>query len=215
MRGPKELSGLLTPSHGVSSTARPGCRRATDPALLPPVAWTRQPEECQVWEINCLPSPGVPSPYALPPKMCASNWWNTPSLQGGQPNPVAALHRHRPRLPAELTLLLAGHGNFRDGDRVAAHLARQSHRVTGMLLQSCEVLVADVVHLAAAGEYVFGIVVFHAGQSAVAIRHLLAAMLRCSVVLCAAHTVADLPRPGLVSSEDAHCSEHTRDNCNT
>src|ERR1017187_3291807 len=66
-----------------------------------------------------------------------------------------------PRLPAELALLLAGHGNLRDGDRVAAHLARQSHRVTGVLLQSREVLVADVVHVAA-NEYVFGVVLFHA-----------------------------------------------------
>jgi hypothetical protein len=83
---------------------------------------------------------------------------------------------HRPQLLPELALLLGGHSNFRDGDRVAAHLARQLHRVTGMLLQSPEALVTDVVDLAAADEYVFGLVVFRASQGAVAIGHL-AAML--------------------------------------
>src|ERR1039458_2293790 len=87
----------------------------------------------------------------------------------GLPHQPTADHSRAP-------LLLAGHGNLRDGDRVAAHLARQSHRVTGVLLQSREVLVADVVHLAVADEYVFGVVLFHAGQGAVAIGHLLAAM---------------------------------------
>ena len=76
---------------------------------------------------------------------------------------------------AEL-VLLGGHDYFRYGDRVAIHLARQPHSVTSVLLQSPEVLVAEVVDITAADKYVFGAVLFHTGQHAVAIGHLLGAM---------------------------------------
>jgi hypothetical protein len=93
--------------------------------------------------------------------------------------------------------------------------ARQFHSVTGVLLQSSEVLIADLVYLAAANEYIFGVMVFHAGQGTIAVGHRLAIVLGCSVVLRTAHTVADFPGPGLVSGIGGHGSEHTRDQGNT
>src|SRR6266545_2874190 len=106
----------------------------------------------------------------------------------------------KPTLIRGLALLRAvgRHLDLRDLDRVVGHLARQLDVVRGVLFETGEILVGDLVDLGARHKDVLAAVLLDAGDHAVMVAHFLAGVLDGGLVRAAAVAVADLARPGLL-----------------
>src|SRR5664280_1827147 len=99
--------------------------------------------------------------------------------------------------------------NLGDGNAVASHLAREVHRVPGVLLEAGEVLVRDGNDLALMYEDVL-CARLHAGFRTLGVAHLLPAVLDGSLVRGAAVAVAVLPHPRLLGAPDRRREEYGR-----
>src|SRR6266540_4312835 len=106
----------------------------------------------------------------------------------------------KPTLIRGLALLraLGRHLDLRDLDRVVGHLARQLDVVRGVLFETGEILVGDLVDLGARHKDVLAAVLLDAGDHAVMVAHFLAGVLDGGLLRAAAVAVADLARPGLL-----------------
>ena len=100
---------------------------------------------------------------------------------------------------ARQTSFLGGHHDLGNGDGVAFHLTGKHHGVPGVHLEQRAVLVGDLVHFALTDENIFA-AALDASQRAIPVGH---SWMRGSHFCVArpAHTVADLPVPGLISCE--------------